>query len=654
ADSQSFPFPLLLSNFDTNNGLSSNTINDIQLNEDYLFLATESGCDYVNLDSIFVTSAWHNLNANNSSLPSDIATSISLQNSNLIIGTDNGILHIPNFPNLDTASVIDAGQSVFPVYIDSQENIWYSYGDWDFDVLILNDDQDTALTKIEPNGAVQTWEVDEAGLSTNKIMGFTEINGNLCLYSWGEGIFVLEANLITQIKKNSIMTNLVSDLQFDNDNKLWVANGYLGLEQTGKGAKGVCSFDGEVWQEFNQEKYPSLKNNNIIDIAVDEMNRKWFCCWQYLQPGTGGISVLNDSEEDWQLLSGYPSNYPSHLFLDDNGQMWVSAFGYNYVLDIYPEIAPQPSGSFLSAYDDDNLGLISFVDDEQSFFGSYNHGLEYWEDSSIPTTNGSAWEEAPSSELTSGSILDIKQRITDNGKETWIASTNGLFMFDGENWYLYGSYYKMSVWDNNEWFYSVSNPDPKYWYYEGQERLYGSNATYPTCLFIDPFNCLWIGTAEYGITVFDKEADTFSNITTENSSLISNQITAFEYDPHSGTLYIGTIDGISTVEIGISKEYNTQKKLNKVAAFPNPFHPENGETLYIENQDSFTMPAGDTTCLIYDLSGDLIVKLDKNIYEQFSWDGTNKAGKKCSSGMYYYIVSAPQGQVAKGKILLIR
>ncbi|MDO9578210.1 MAG: gliding motility-associated C-terminal domain-containing protein, partial [Candidatus Cloacimonadales bacterium] len=105
---------------------------------------------------------------------------------------------------------------------------------------------------------------------------------------------------------------------------------------------------------------------------------------------------------------------------------------------------------------------------------------------------------------------------------------------------------------------------------------------------------------------------------------------------------------------GISEDNNTEKKLNKIVAFPNPFYPEKGEFLRIENTESNTMPAGDTKCLIYDLNGELIVKLKKNIYQQFSWDGTNAHGKKCSSGMYFYLVSAPNGQTNKGKIALIR
>ena len=227
-------------------------------------------------------------------------------------------------------------------------------------------------------------------------------------------------------------------------------------------------------------------------------------------------------------------------------------------------------------------------------------------------------------------------------------------MYDNEYWFKYGTNIKKKVWQDNEWFWSENIPDPEYWYYEGQERLYGSIPTYPTALFVDPFGLIWIGTRDAGTTVFNKERDIFTNLTTENTPLISNNITSFAYEPLTGTLYIGTNDGLNSVEIGISAESNTETKLYNTIVYPNPFYPDNGEILRIENESSITMPRGETICKIYDLSGELILKLDKDIYEQFSWDGTNNAGKKCSSGIYFYIVSASGGQVSKGKITLIR
>lgn len=652
-ESQSFPFPLLISNFDIDNGLSSNQIYDLELSENFLFLATGNGVDYVHLDSLLTATAWHNINTSNSNLPSNFTYSLSVKNSRIAIATDLGLLDIADFHSSFTGNLLLENQSVYPVYIDNENNLWFSYCSWDQEKLILENNTNIAVTRIDENGQETVWLQGEGGLNTNLVKGFMQSDDKFIVYTWGEGLFIFQnENWEKNIKPNCISANIVADLEIDENKKLWVASGYLGLEQLGKGTNGVCSYDGELWQAYTRENYPALVNNNVVDIEIDYQNRKWFCSYQYINPGTGGISIFDDNLQEWEIPANLPSNYTTELFLDSTERMWVSAFGNNFVLDTTPTI--NVLGSFLSNNDDENLSTITFVDEETAFFGSYAKGLEYWTATSIPYANGSFWETAPSAELNSGTILDIKQRRVSNLKETWIASTNGLFMFDGEDWFLYGTNAKMSVWLNNQWYWSQDNPDPTYWYYEGQERLYGSHPTYPTCLFIDPFGRIWIGTAEFGITIFDKEADTFTNITSENSPLISDNITAFTYEEHSGTLYIGTLEGITSVEIGVSAENNFEENLNKIIAFPNPFHPENGEVLRIENQDSFTMPRGNTFCRIYDLNGEFIVELEKNIYEQFSWDGKNKDGKKCGSGLYYYVVAAPGGQTGKGKILLIR
>ncbi len=66
------------------------------------------------------------------------------------------------------------------------------------------------------------------------------------------------------------------------------------------------------------------------------------------------------------------------------------------------------------------------------------------------------------------------------------------------------------------------------------------------------------------------------------------------------------------------------------------------------------MPQGKTKASIFDINGQLVQELEKDIFQEFSWDGTNKAGKKCSSGIYLYIISTEDGQISRGKIILIR
>lgn len=648
-----FPFPLLLNNYNVENGLSANDITSMQLTpEGNMYFGSIAGLDHVHIDSLNVVSSWHHLNTDNSILPSNNVTSISIFGNIIAIGTDNGIFLSENINDPTQAILIDEGLPIYPVFVDDQLDLWYSYGLWDLDRLILTDTMDIAITRISVDEELETWNKGESGLTTSKIKGFKKISGQVLAFTWGEGIFLLsEDEWNTNIKANCISANLITDIEIDHNDNIWFASGYYGLEQLGRGTKGACRYDGDIWKSYTSEKYPSLKNNNVFDIAIDSNNRKWFSCWQFITPGNGGISILDDEQDEFLSPTGIPTTYTTKV-TSDNDRMWISNIGSIAIAETDPNIFI--SHSFQTEFDEDQNNMVSLISENSRFFGTLEKGVQYWDNNTDPITNGQYWVYPPSSELRSGRIYALESRNINDYEEIWVASASGLFMFDGMDWFWFGTTIKKKKWDGYEWFWNEDNPDPEYWYYEGQERLYGSIATYPTALFVDPFGMIWIGTQDAGITIFDTSRDKFTNLTTENTSLISNSITDLAYEPKTGTLYIGTSSGVNSVEIGISAEMNEETELYETIVFPNPFYPEEDDIVRIENKGSITMPKGDTFCRIFDLNGDLVMEIEKDIYEQFSWDGMNKTGAKCGSGIYFYIISASEGQTSKGKIVLIR
>lgn len=657
-----FPFPFLVDNYNVENGLSANNITSLQIADNrYLYCGSQFGLDYVHIDSIGFINSWHHFNTDNSILPSNNISSISIKKSKIAIATDNGVLTSSDLNDPEQSQLYCEGLAVFPVFWDSQDNLWLSYGVWNSDLLVIQDTMDIAVTRISENGDIDDWLQNETGLTTN-IMDFEEINNQICAITWGEGLFVFNSdNWETQIKPDCIIANVVTDMKIDDNHKLWISNGHIGGGMISKGTRGVSGFDGENWSNYSAKQSP-LRSDNILTISVDSMNRKWFGSWDTDYQVTGwrdGISIYNENNNTWSSLTtnnGLLTNTISYIKKDNQNRMWVTSYdGGMNILNSEEELIHQ----FQIPFIENQKILMPFFAKDKIYFGSYYNGISIWDDNSLssgifPTSSGSYWMQPPFTELLVAEIYSITDKYNSETEEIWVASSNGLFMYDNEHWFQYGTNIKKKVWLDNEWFWNENVPDPEYWYYEGQERLYGSVPTYPTALFVDPFGLIWIGTRDAGITVFNKERDIFTNLTTENTPLISNNITTFAYEPLTGTLYIGTSDGLNSVEIGISAESNTETKLYDTIAYPNPFYPDNGEILRIENESSITMPKGETICKIYDLSGELILKLEKDIYEQFSWDGTNKAGKKCSSGIYFYIVSASGGQVSKGKIVLVR
>ncbi len=665
-DDPGFPFPLLLDNYDTGNGLSANNITSLQMSEDgYIFCGSDNGLDIVHIDSMNVGSNWDHFNADNSIFPSSIINDISVRDNYVAIGTRGGLVvsSSPDFEWIVYDDIIENhDSSIYPIYINSSQQIIAGVGYWDEEKLVVVDSTDIAAFKFSDGEILESWSADDMHLGNTQVMGFKEIDGSLLAYTWGEGFtFYDGSEWSTPKKTNSLLSNTIKDIVFDKQDILWITDGHKGSSATSKGTRGVSSFDGSIWQNYKAEE-TDLRSNNIYSICVDEDNRKWFGAWgsNYSQNWQHGISVFDDVNNVWDNITTYNgigNNTISFLTVDEQNRTWVCSYGgstgyitilddgFNYIthFELFEPLDPE----------DMDPNFI-FFGDEKIYFGGWVSGLRIWNDTSDPITNDASWSKTPFTDnLRSGRIFDITSRNIDN-EEIWIASGDGLFMFDGEYWYKYGAHIKKKVWLNNQWFWNEDNPDPEYWYYEGQERLYGSITTYPTALFVDPFGMIWIGTQDAGITIFDKSKDKFINLTIENTSLISNTITDLAYEPRTGVLYIGTNSGMNSVEIGISAEMNEETNLFETIVYPNPFYPENGDILRIENKSAITMPKGNTYCRIFDLNGDIVIEIEKDIYEQFSWDGLNKAGKKCGSGVYIYVISAPGGQTSKGKIALVR
>ncbi len=659
-DNPELPFPFLLNNYSVDNGLFENNVTSLQITENnYLLCGSDKGLDYVNIDSLNVTSAWVHLDEENSNLPNSKVTSISEKNSKISIGTEGGLILL-NTENLNIIESYEQDKSIFPVYIDEEQNLWFSYGYWDENHLTVQDDEDIAITKIDSLGNYFTWTINDLGISSTKIMGFTIINNLLGVYTWGDGILFYNGISWSNAIPNSIVASLIKRVIVDS-NMIWTCNGYIpppGSPLLPKGTAGVSNFDGFTWTNFNINNSP-LISDNIYSMEVDSKKRKWFGAWYDGGNAYGwvdGISIYDDISEEWLHLDhqdGLRNDCISYIIKDSENNIWIcscggSTAGIN-VLNENDEVI-----STFGLYDSSDFirePLLIFFGKEMIFIGGRATGLRIYESNTIPETDTVYVTKTPFSDLHTGQMFAIDSRSTNFGDEVWIASSSGLFMYDDTFWYRYGTQIKKQVWFNSTWYDEMT---PEYRYVEGQERLYGSVPTYPTALYVDPFGKIWIGTHDNGITIYQPEKDKFTNYNMNNSPLLSNSITDFDYEKFTGTLYIGTSEGLNSVEIGIAAEANLETKLYKTRAFPNPFHPDNGDILKIENISSLTMPKGNTFCNIYDLSGDLVIKLEKDIYEQFSWNGKNKAEKNCSSGIYFYIVFTSDGQISKGKIALIR
>jgi hypothetical protein len=150
--------------------------------------------------------------------------------------------------------------------------------------------------------------------------------------------------------------------------------------------------------------------------------------------------------------------------------------------------------------------------------------------------------------------------------------------------------------------------------------------------------------------------DRFFNFRARTHDLASDEIMSLAYEGTTGMLYIGTTEGLVSLEIG--RDEKTATNLSNIHVFPNPFRPAIHRAVVLQNVDNdrsiLGNPIGMNECRIFDISGQLITVLTETRFMEFEWDGTNSAGRNVSSGLYFYLIQTEAGDSARGRIVLIR
>lgn len=676
-------FPLMLHQYTTQTtpGLLSNAIDAMELAaNNYLYLSSTEGVNYVHLDSLDVDSAWHSF----SDFPGVSGTEkkLAVRPGYLTVAAPLAVYTRSDDPwtgGWKTYSQADGllNEQISSAALDSQGSLWVAYGTWNEDFLSYSRSSDTLLTRIDSAANVRHWAETEAGLGANSIGKIVASDDMIHLCSWGDGVFSqwLEAtngNFVwDQILPNSIGFPKINSIATDANNAAWFGSGALSVSPQRKSTLGASKYREGAWQTFTTANSP-IHTDNVYCVAVDSHNRKWFGTYDVNVSSPddwkNGISIYDETNDAWKYLSrqgmhlwnpdtgeyGAPlpnsakllGNTDLNISRDRHGNMFIACFDNGFsVLDPNDNLL----GEFTIPNSVNQRSIFSYHNGSQYFFGTYNdRGLVIWNHDSIPVTGGEHWVIPDPPELSNCEVYGVVSVDTPyEGTQHWIAASNGLFMWDGTDWYKWDTsikrfkYNKVTrIWEND------------ILYFVDEERLFGSVRTTPTAIYLDPFNRVWIGSLEHGLSMYDPETERFTNYYQANSPLLSNYITALGYQPVEGILLIGTPEGLNTLKIGISEK--PEATLENLVIYPNPFHPQTGGSVIIRNHPTETLPRGTNHCRIYDSSGALVRILEENKFARFEWDGFNAAGKACASGIYFVVVNDEKGDRRTGRVALLR
>lgn len=167
---------------------------------------------------------------------------------------------------------------------------------------------------------------------------------------------------------------------------------------------------------------------------------------------------------------------------------------------------------------------------------------------------------------------------------------------------------------------------------------------YITSIYVDGGNRKWFGTSGNGVYLISSDnMEEIHHFTKSNSSLISDNIISITSNEQTGEIFFGTDRGLCSY---MSDATAPSEQMNKdnVYAWPNPVEPGYSGMVTI-NGLSF-----DADVKIVTASGYLVNEGRSN-GGSYSWDLTDRSGKRVASGIYNVVTAHSDG--SKGTVCKI-
>jgi len=149
------------------------------------------------------------------------------------------------------------------------------------------------------------------------------------------------------------------------------------------------------------------------------------------------------------------------------------------------------------------------------------------------------------------------------------------------------------------------------------------------------------------VSILEPDGYTLIHYSTDNSQLVSDNVTSFGFDNKTGKVYIGTTKGLSCLETPYSKPL---EDLSQVQVGPNPFLPDGSSQFF------FFKLADDVAIKIMTENGMVVRQISKEqiLGSQAYWDGKNGSGEIVASGVYVYVIyNEESGLNLGGKIAVV-
>lgn len=460
--------------------------------------------------------------------------------------------------------------------------------------------------------------------------------------------YQLKENELTAIQSaiqpNSPVRDYFCKMHYHND-RLLIAGGdlnYYGIIREGT----VMYYENDTWYNFNEENIEEQTNiiyNNTSSIAQDPNDETH----HFVSSAGHGLYEFKDLKfvkrydytnsplETILPDDKYPENYVrcDALKYDSEGNLWmvntevekvitVLKKDYTWTKLYYEEMDQVPDCPCLLFDSKGRIWINKKRGGEGIFVLDYNGTIDDTSDDIHVARKGLINQDG----VDYNDAWSFNYIALDHDERMWVGTNSGLFVIEDLEDYI----------NNDEFRYTqikiARNDGTEYADY----LLNGINISVIT---VDAANRKWIGTSNYGIYLISADGqEILQHFTTENSSLISNEIQSIAINPKTGEVMIGTTLGLMSY---MSDANTPSSELDKdnVRVYPNPVNPDYNGLITV---DGLTLNA---EVKITTVTGQLVYSGHAN-GGLFTWDGKNQKGQRVSSGVYNIISTNTEGKKA--------
>lgn len=273
----------------------------------------------------------------------------------------------------------------------------------------------------------------------------------------------------------------------------------------------------------------------------------------------------------------------------------------------------------------DSRGLMWFVNNDWRTPSAYCYQPS--------TSNMNSYTTFVNQDGTSITITYVRCVTEDKNGDMWIGTNQGPLLLE-----------QTKLTDTNPLFTQVKVPRNDGTNY-ADYLLSGVDIS---CIAIDGGNRKWFGTYGNGVYLISSDnIQQLQHFTSENSSLLSNNIHSIAINDNTGEVFISTENGLCSYMSDASIPSEKMDKDN-VYAYPNPVKPDYTGLITI-------VGLSNNADVKIATSNGVLVAEGRSNGGTFTWNGNDKSGKRVASGIYMVEAATETGE--KGtvcKIAIVR